>query len=191
MTEPKKRGCLGCSFPILILIIIIVLAIVIFGFLSGALTWLPAAEYAGRRLVYVGTGGGDVAGKVYASQNGAGTRQVVDVAGHRLPYAPRATLTAAAGYGYRATFDVRLEAVRVGGQYADALNSAATIADGQQGLLPAHTLWNAAATWAFLRHTSAFISLTNLFDARYVADRTRGLLPGAPRTVQLGMSQGF
>ena len=37
MTEPKRRGCLGCSFPILIVIVVIFLALVIFGFLSGAI----------------------------------------------------------------------------------------------------------------------------------------------------------
>lgn len=37
MAEPKKRGCLGCSFPVLIIIIIITLALVVVGFLSGAI----------------------------------------------------------------------------------------------------------------------------------------------------------
>ena len=31
----RKRGCLGCSFPILILIIIVFLALFIIGFLAG------------------------------------------------------------------------------------------------------------------------------------------------------------
>ncbi len=37
MTGPKKRGCLGCSTPILIIVGIIVLAIVVIGFLSGSI----------------------------------------------------------------------------------------------------------------------------------------------------------
>jgi F-type H+-transporting ATPase subunit a len=37
VTEPKRRGCLGCSFPILIIIVIVFLALGIFGFLSGAI----------------------------------------------------------------------------------------------------------------------------------------------------------
>ncbi len=36
MTTPKKRGCLGCSFPILIIVGVIVLVIVVIGFLSGS-----------------------------------------------------------------------------------------------------------------------------------------------------------
>jgi F-type H+-transporting ATPase subunit a len=37
VAEPKKRGCLGCSFPVLIIVIVIVLGLVIFGFLAGAI----------------------------------------------------------------------------------------------------------------------------------------------------------
>jgi F-type H+-transporting ATPase subunit a len=35
VAEPKRRGCLGCSFPVLIIIAIIALAIVILGFMAG------------------------------------------------------------------------------------------------------------------------------------------------------------
>ncbi len=37
MAEPKKRGCLGCSFPVLIIVVIVALAIVVIGFLAGPL----------------------------------------------------------------------------------------------------------------------------------------------------------
>ncbi len=37
MTGPKKRGCLGCSFPVLIIIAVIALAILVIGFLAGPL----------------------------------------------------------------------------------------------------------------------------------------------------------
>jgi F-type H+-transporting ATPase subunit a len=37
VAEPKKRGCLGCSFPIIIIVAIVVLALVVVGFLSGSL----------------------------------------------------------------------------------------------------------------------------------------------------------
>ncbi len=35
MAEPKKRGCLGCSFPVLIIVGIIAIAIVFTGLLAG------------------------------------------------------------------------------------------------------------------------------------------------------------
>jgi F-type H+-transporting ATPase subunit a len=34
---PKKRGCLGCSFPIIIIAVVVLVAITVMGFLSGAL----------------------------------------------------------------------------------------------------------------------------------------------------------
>ncbi len=37
MTQPKKRGCLGCSFPVLAIVVVIALALVVVGFLSGSL----------------------------------------------------------------------------------------------------------------------------------------------------------
>ena len=35
MTQPKRRGCLGCSFPILIIILVVFLTLTIVGFLAG------------------------------------------------------------------------------------------------------------------------------------------------------------
>ncbi len=161
-------------------------------FVQGTWTWLPTARFEGPRFVYVGTGGGDVTGKVYAGQNASGTRTQVSVTGNRLPYAPRQLLTAALGYAYHDGLDLRLEAVYVGRQFGDALNTTVTVADGQQGVLAAYTTWNAAATWSYApTRTTAFLTIKNLGDALYVADRTRGLLPGAPRTVQAGITQAF
>jgi F-type H+-transporting ATPase subunit a len=37
VAQPKKRGCLGCSFPILIIVVIVLLAIVVLGLMSGAI----------------------------------------------------------------------------------------------------------------------------------------------------------
>jgi F-type H+-transporting ATPase subunit a len=37
VTEPKKRGCLGCSFPVLIIIIVVFLAITVLGLMAGAI----------------------------------------------------------------------------------------------------------------------------------------------------------
>jgi F-type H+-transporting ATPase subunit a len=37
VTGPKKSGCLGCSFPILVIIVIIALGLIVIGFLAGAI----------------------------------------------------------------------------------------------------------------------------------------------------------
>ena len=66
------------------------------------------------------------------------------------------------------------------------------MADGQQGVLPASTLWNAAVNYT-LRATggTVFVTVKNLFDWLYISDRTRGLLPGVPRSLQAGITQPF
>jgi Fe(3+) dicitrate transport protein len=159
-------------------------------FVEGALTWLPTARFDGPRFVYVGTAGPDVPGKVYAGPDAAGTRQQESVTGNRLPYAPRGTLALTLGYAFRNAFDVRLEAVAVSRQYGDALNTSVVVPDGQQGPIAGYMLWNAAATYTHAGIT-LFVTARNLTDRLYVADRTRGLLPGLPRTVQAGVTQAF
>jgi Fe(3+) dicitrate transport protein len=160
--------------------------------LNVAYTWLPVAEFRGPRFAYIGTGGTDVVGKVYADQNAGGTRSQVSVTGRRLPYAPRNLLTAGLGWTPPAGPMLRVEAVHIASQFGDPVNTETTVPDGQQGVIPAVTLWNFAADWHVpaLRMT-LFGSVKNLFDEVYIVDRTRGLLPGAPRWVQLGAIYSF
>jgi Fe(3+) dicitrate transport protein len=149
-----------------------------------AVTWLPVAEFAGERYVYV-----DAAGKVYAGP-GAG-RSRVSVTGRRLPYAPAATLTAALGYA-RGRLDARLEGVFVGRQYGDALNTEVLVADGQQGPIPGVGTANASLNLDVpALRGSVFVAARNLFDRVYLADRTRGLIPGGPRVLRLGVTSSF
>jgi len=63
--------------------------------------------------------------------------------------------------------------------------------DGQQGPIPAATSWNVAANYAVGRKTSVFVTVKNLTDRLVIVDRTRGLLPGMPRVVQMGVVWGF
>jgi F-type H+-transporting ATPase subunit a len=37
VSEPKKKGCLGCSFPLIIVIGIVLIALVVFGLIGGAI----------------------------------------------------------------------------------------------------------------------------------------------------------
>ncbi len=77
-------------------------------------------------------------------------------------------------------------------QFGDDVNTLAGSADGQRGLIPSLTLWNAAATW---RHRSSrvsvFVAVKNLADRTAIVDRTRGILPTHPRLIQLGTSLHF
>jgi Fe(3+) dicitrate transport protein len=136
-----------------------------------AYTWLPTAEQteAFRRV-----------------DNGI----VVGYQGKRQAYAPENTLTAAVGYGEGA-FKGEIEAQYVGSQFSDFANTVAATADGQRGEIAAYTVWNASLNYSFDKALSAFITSKNLLDKTYVVDRTRGILVGMPRLIQLGLKYSF
>jgi Fe(3+) dicitrate transport protein len=130
--------------------------------------------------------------KVYAEQNAAGSRTPLRVTGNRLPYAPDFTLTATVGLRHRAGFDVSAEAAHVARQFSDPANTRRLVPDGQQGPIAANTLWNVAANWTTAPlGTTLFATVKNVFDTLIVVDRSRGLLPGLPRLVQLGVERNF
>jgi Fe(3+) dicitrate transport protein len=58
--------------------------------------------------------------------------------------------------------------------------------------MPAHTVWNLALNYAVPQSGwTLFFTAKNASDKLYVADMTRGLIPGAPRLVQGGFSFRF
>lgn len=161
-------------------------------FVQLATTWVPVARTVGTRFAYIGAGGADVASKVYAEQNGTGSRTRLDVTGKRLPYAPELTTTATLGLRHRGGADLSIEAVHLGQQFGDAANTRVTVADGQQGILPANSLWNVAGNVP-LRPlgVTAFATVKNVAGELVIVDRTRGLLPGMRRLVQVGVERSF
>ena len=139
-------------------------------YLSVAWTWLPVARFEGVRL-------SNVPGFTSMS-----------VSGNRLPYAPENLVNATVGYIHPSGLEALVEAVHVGSQFGDDLNTIASSADGQRGLLPAHTVWNAAVNYRveWLRST-VFVAVKNLTDRTFLADRARGMIPGSPRLVHVGL----
>ena len=143
-------------------------------FLQAAYTYLPTAKYAGMRL------------------SGVSGFATTSVTGNRLPYAPENLLTATLGYAHPAGFDARLEAVYVGEQFSDDLNTVTPTANGQRGLISGYTLWNAALNYHVKPvNSTVFLTLKNLTDKEYIVDRSRGILPGSPRLVQMGIKYSF
>jgi Fe(3+) dicitrate transport protein len=94
------------------------------------------------------------------------------------------------GYRHPRGITAQLEVSHVSEQFADDLNSVEPSADGQRGRLPAYTVWNAVVSGAVGRLT-VFATAKNLFDTLYLADRSRGMIPGPPRLVQLGVTTRF
>jgi Fe(3+) dicitrate transport protein len=142
--------------------------------LRSAFTWLPVARFQGTR---------------YSSIPGF---QTVLITGNRLPYAPERLATIGIEYAVTDRFDAAIEAVHVSDQFGDDLETVAGTPDGQRGLLPGHLTWNASANYRLPKFDARlFVTVKNLTDRLYIADRSRGLLPGIPRLVHAGVKVGF
>lgn len=118
------------------------------------------------------------------------TQAVIGVTGMRQPYAPKQTLTAAAGYAL-GPFRGEIEAQYVGKQFSDFANTVTPTTDGQKGEIAAYTVWNASLNYRFDKSLSGFVTAKNLTDKTYIVDRTRGIQVGMPRLVQVGAKYAF
>jgi Fe(3+) dicitrate transport protein len=116
--------------------------------------------------------------------------------GNRQPYAPKNTLTAALGYKMN-SWNVQLEAVHVGKQYADFAETGAVPntdlgLTGQIGEISSYTVYNAAVNYTLPEYkTTLFLVGKNIFDNDYIVDRTRGILTGTPALIHVGMRYDF
>lgn len=111
--------------------------------------------------------------------------------GNRQPYAPKNTMTVGLGYKMN-SWNAQLEAVHVGNQFADFAETETPSADGQKGEISSYTIYNAALNYKYAPYkTTFFVTGKNLFDKEYITDRTRGILTGMPRLVQVGVRYDF
>jgi Fe(3+) dicitrate transport protein len=112
--------------------------------------------------------------------------------GNRVPYAPRFEATIGLGYNLPFGLNAEVEMVHVSEQYSDFANSVAPSANGQAGLIDAFTIWNLSLTYTLQQYgLRAFFAVKNVADEVYIADRTRGILPGTPRLFQAGVKYAF
>lgn len=159
--------------------------------LRGTATWLPVARFEGTRFAWIGTAAPDVVGKVYPDPNPARGRTRVPTTGNRLPYAPEWLASAAVGWAHANGASLTVEAVHTGRQFGDAVNTTVLVPDGQQGPIPAVTVWHASAQLPVPgTRTLLFASVRNLANETYLVDRSRGLMPGMGRVVFAGLRVG-
>jgi Fe(3+) dicitrate transport protein len=143
-------------------------------FARGSYTWLADAEYVGER---------------YSNVSGFST---VSVEGNRLPYAPEHLLSATIGARMPMGLEVALEGVYTSSAFTDDLNTVAVDPTGQRGQMPGYTVWNLTANYALdACDCTVFATAKNLTDKLYVADMSRGLIPGMSRLVQAGFEVRF
>lgn len=142
-------------------------------FSNFALTWLSKAQQTEAFSQVVG--GSVIAGSA---------------AGNRQPYAPERLSTASVGFD-AGRWMVQLEGVHTSAQFTDFANTVTASANGQTGLIDAHTVFNLAADWQLNRQWMIFATAKNLTDKLYVVDRTRGIQVGQPRLAQVGLRTRF
>jgi Fe(3+) dicitrate transport protein len=142
-----------------------------------AYTYIGAAEYQGVRFSNVG---------------GFNT---VSVTGNRLIYSPKHLAATTVGYSHAHGFDALIEAIHTGEQFGDDLNSIVVSANGQRGLIPAYTVWNAAVNYRIGKleryAPTVFVAVKNLADDTFIVDRRRGVMVGIPRLAQVGVKLRF
>ena len=85
----------------------------------------------------------------------------------------------------------QFEADYTGSLYTDDLNTAAITADGQRGRIGGRIVWNATLQWSPSDTTTLFATVKNATDRLYIADLSRGILPGAPRQLAFGVEHRF
>lgn len=155
-------------------------------YLRTAATYVATAEFKGRRFSTVP--GFNCAGIVPPVEG-----PTCDlIAGNRLPYAPEWLLSAAVGYEWKDRASFEIEAQYTGDMYTDDRETIPVTADGQRGRIESALIWNATVN-VDIPDTplTAFVTVKNAFDEVYVVDQTRGMIPGAPRLVQAGVSVKF
>jgi hypothetical protein len=115
----------------------------------------------------------------------------VNVRGNRLPYAPEQKLSALVRLKLPSGVALRVDAAHVADQYTDDFETVTPSANGPIGLIPAYTLWNAAASYTLPSlGVELFGTVKNLSDRTYVASRRpEGIEAGLPRTLQVGCPQ--
>ncbi len=148
------------------------------GWLRGAYariaySYIPVAEFRGTRLSAI---------------RGFET---VDVSGNRLPYAPAHVGTATLGYAHSTRVDAFVELVATSEQFGDDLNTIQGTADGQRGRIAGVQTWNAGINVRAPAGLTLFGAVYNAADRTYIADRSRGIVPGPPRRLQFGIKARF
>jgi Fe(3+) dicitrate transport protein len=143
-------------------------------FFRVGVTWVADANFVGQR---------------FSTVSGFTGRSV---AGNRVPYAPELLINASAGYAFGKWGTLQLDYVFTDKMYSDDLNSVAVTPDGQRGLIPASSIWNATLNVTPPDSKVGFyVSVKNLTDEETIVDRARGILPGSPRLVQTGITTRF
>jgi Fe(3+) dicitrate transport protein len=161
-------------------------------FARGAATWLSTARYASTRIATAPCFDGRTVGMPVETATGPVPCGVArNVEGNRLPYSPEWLVSAAVGVAHKG-FTGQVEIVGQSEMFADDVNLVTVSPDGQRGRIPGWAVLNLAASYGPPDgRWELFATARNLFDRTIIVDRSRGVVPGMPLTVQAGVSLRF
>ena len=158
-------------------------------YVRTAYSYLPLAEFRGDRLSTV-TSASVLNQYCPAERRFSPTGCIIT--GNRLPYAPETLVTTSFGYSHQRGIDAFIENVFVGRQFGDDLNAVNPTPNGQIGVIPSQTYWNATANYKIEKwHSTFFVTAKNIFDRTLIVDRSRGVLPSQPRLIHAGVKVNF
>jgi Fe(3+) dicitrate transport protein len=161
-------------------------------FARAAITWLPTARYASTRIATAPCFDGRTPGTPVETGSGPVPCGVAgDVEGNRLPYSPEWLVGGAVGVEHKG-FTGQVEVVGQSDMFADDVNLVPVSPDGQRGRIPGWAVVNLAASYGPPDGKwEVFATARNLFNRTLIVDRSRGVTPGMPLTVQGGVTFRF
>lgn len=170
--------------------------------LQSAWTFVPTARFRTTSDAAFSAGDGGVIGAPCEDDDGCFNGNGI-IAGSRLPYAPRHTVSLTVGYrhpaGIEARFGLDYRSSQEPDPFARALDNTPNasgcsdaLCSGLAGTIPAVTLFNAGLSYTPREgHVTFFGTAWNLFNEEYLASRVDGMAVGRPRTIVGGMRMRF
>ncbi len=170
--------------------------------LQSAYTFVPTAKFLNTSDAAFNAGDGGVIGAPCDTGDGCFNGDGI-IAGTRLPYAPRHTLSLSVGYRHPAGVEARFGLDHRSSQEPDsfagvldttinAVGCSDRDCSGLAGTIPAVTLFNAGlSVTPGNGRISFFATAWNLFDKRYLASRRDGMVLGNPQTIVGGVRLRF
>jgi Fe(3+) dicitrate transport protein len=112
----------------------------------------------------------------------------VNIKNNNLPYAPNLNISSIIQYKMKSGFGVAFNAVYVGEQFTDELNTKAPSADGLTGIIDPYYLLDLTVSYSITDDWELFASVKNLTDERYIASRRpQGIKVSVPRIITAGI----
>ncbi|MFN0200025.1 MAG: TonB-dependent receptor family protein [Bacteroidia bacterium] len=115
--------------------------------------------------------------------------ETVNVKGNRTPYAPQYLVSSGINAELPMGLGLQMNALFVGKQFSDALNTINPTADGRDGLLKAYQVYDANLYYKNEKwHTTFNLGVKNLTNERYIVSRRpQGIRVGIPRFITAGI----